>query len=423
MSASETGDQSGSSNTDSDSQGTDSDSQGTATDSNGTTGDTKFDVGTSLDVPLECGCGSQLDFSYIWPSNSNIGQVSKINTETMVEEGRFWTSPQGNGSPSRSSVSLSGLNVAINNRVGGIVKITTRNEDCDEMNNGQPGLQTSSGKDDVLAWGEDDCIDWYIDPYGYTTQRPIGYIPGPINEETCEYENQKLWSSGCNSGSDQWVFADRIDNETGDVDDHVPMTGFACGGFGGYGGAVDADGNFWVINLGSTLVRVDHDNLDIEIIDMPAVGYGVTVDTKGRPWIATSMGNAGASAARYDPDDQTWAIADNIVVSAQTGIQEDAEGRMWMNTWTYGGQNIKGVTYIDRDTMMVGPVFELPTYGKGMSIDLAGNVWALGTFTDNAARYNPETDQFDVYDGVTYPYTYSDMSGWGLHNTTCNPAG
>lgn len=391
----------------------------------GSTSGFKFDVGgTGGGTEGEgCGCGSQIAFSYVWPSNSNIGQVSKINTETIVEEGRYLTSADGLGSPSRSSVSLSGLHVAVNNRAGGVIKIRSRTEDCDPMKNGVPGLQTSTGPNDVLGWGEDDCVDWYIDPYGYTTQRPIGWIPAPLDQETCEYIDEKLWTSGCDSGTDTYIYADRVDGATGTVEDHVEVTGFACTGFGGYGGAVDADGNFWIIDLGTTLAKVDHDTLDITIYTMPLTGYGVTVDTKGRPWVSSSMKAGNASAARFDPMTQTWDLADNILVSAQTGIQEDAQGRMWMNYWSYDGGSTRGVTYIDRDTMMVGPPRDLPSYGKGISIDLNGKVWAIGTFTDNAVRYDPDTDQVDVYENLQYPYTYSDMTGWALQNTACNPAG
>lgn len=390
-----------------------------------TTDGPKFDVGggeTETGGPAGCECGSQIGFSYIWPSNSNIGQVSKINTVTLEEEGRYRTSPDDLGSPSRSSVSLSGLSVAVNNRSGGVVKIWSRTEECDPMQNGMPGLQTSTGPDDVLAWGTDDCVHWYIDPYGYTTQRPIGWIPTPIDPDTCLYGEERLWTSGCAAGN-PFIFADRVEGATGMVEDHVEVTGFTCDGFGGYGGAVDIEGNFWISNLGTTLARVDHDTLEVELHVIPISVYGITVDTSGRPWMSSNMGAGGTSAVRFDPVNLTFDMAIGPIASAQTGIQEDAQGRMWMNYWNYDGGANQGATYIDVDTMQVGPPKDLPTYGKGISVDLNGNIWTIGTFSNNAARYNPETDQVDVYSNLDYPYTYSDMTGWALQNTSCNPAG
>ena len=48
----------------------------------------------------------------IWVANSPEATVSKINTQTMEEEGRYLTRGDAFGNPSRTSVSLSG-NVAV----------------------------------------------------------------------------------------------------------------------------------------------------------------------------------------------------------------------------------------------------------------------------------------------------------------------
>ncbi|MEX1363720.1 MAG: hypothetical protein AB1Z98_11370, partial [Nannocystaceae bacterium] len=94
------------------------------------------------------GCGCEL--AYIWVANSAEGTVSKINTSTMVEEGRYLTRPDGNGDPSRTSVNLAG-DVAVANRFGGLVKFRADASTCVE-HNGMPGIQTSSGPTDVLPW-------------------------------------------------------------------------------------------------------------------------------------------------------------------------------------------------------------------------------------------------------------------------------
>ena len=45
--------------------------------------------------------------------------------------------------------------------------------------------------------------------------------------------------------------------------------------------------------------------------------------------------------------------------------------------------------------------------------------------TGSAYKFDPDAPytQIGVYSGLTGPYTYSDMTGWGLQNATCNPAG
>ena len=78
-------------------------------DADGSAGD---ETGMKLDTGG--GSGPLGAVGYIWIANSAEGTVSKIRTETMVEEGRYLTRPDGAGDPSRTSVSLRG-NVAVAN--------------------------------------------------------------------------------------------------------------------------------------------------------------------------------------------------------------------------------------------------------------------------------------------------------------------
>ena len=100
----------------------------------------------------------ELEFSYIWIANTGEGTVSKIDTQTLEEVGRFQTRPDTFGSPSRTSVSRAG-NVAVANRHGGVVKIYADHADCADTN-GQAGIQTSTDAT-PLPWGQDECIAWF----------------------------------------------------------------------------------------------------------------------------------------------------------------------------------------------------------------------------------------------------------------------
>jgi streptogramin lyase len=381
-----------------------------------------FDVGPDRSG-RDCPCGSKLDFSYIWVANSVEATVSKINTQSLAEEGRYRTHEDWQASPSRTSVSLSGRRVAVANRYGGVAAITTESESCDPETNGIPGLQTSSGKDEVLDWGEDDCVDWFA-PFEVTSQRPIAWAAGKLDPETCEYYDEKVWTSGCNKFADEWVWVHRIDGGTGVVEDSFQVEGFACYGYGGYGGAVDGAGNFWMSdhNVPGTLARIDADTLETEVWETPTTPYGITVDHAGRPWI-TCGGVEACSAARFDPQTETWAFADDHVITGQSGIQEDAQGRMWTNYWSYDGEPGYGVVAIDANSLSVGAPIEVGTGAKGISIDLDGYVWSIAPQADSAIRIDPQTQALDVYDGLRHPYTYSDMTGWGLQNAACEPAG
>ncbi|RMG96088.1 MAG: hypothetical protein D6705_12175 [Deltaproteobacteria bacterium] len=397
--------------------GTSTSSTTSTSDATSTSGPPKFDLGAFPDAGNP-GCGgggggggNDPEFSYIWIANSSQGTVSKIDTQTMQELGRYVVRPDGGGSPSRTSVSLSG-NVAVASRLGGITKIYARVEDCKESN-GMPGIQTATDAN-YLPWGVEECIAWHT-PFNVPspTQRPVAWAPGTLNPQTCEYENEMVWTAiGSNNVSNSLVVY-RLNGDDGSIDATIPMPDVPIGYFGAYGGAVNADGDFWFVNYDGNpryMVRVDYDDLTYEKVPVPTNirPYGFTVDSKGRPWIGSFVDKS----ARYDPVTQTW----DQFPALGYGIQEDAQGRMWMAD--YG---LPGVREIDSDTLTLGVQVPLPaSTPKGVSIDFYGKVWVVD-MGKSAFRVDPDTLTFDVFDQLVGPYTYSDMTGWGLSNVTFPP--
>jgi hypothetical protein len=323
--------------------------------------------------------------------------------------------PDSAGSPSRTSVNLSG-DVAVANRNGGVTKVYANQDDCVDIN-GMAGIQTSSGGNDVLPWGQDDCVAWHT-AMAYSTQRPVAWSPGDFDNGTCEWENEKVWTTGAQSGQSGTVVTTVLNGDTGDVEQEIPMPDIAIGGFGPYGAAFDPNGDYWFVDSGNDgpvqeLVRVDHVTYDYSVWMTPSISpYGFTVDTMGRPWIAGFAGGV----SRFDPVTETF---DTNAELTGLGIQEDADGIMWMAhyPWTW-----EGLYVIDRDTMVLVQMIALPSQlGKGVSIDFYGYVWLVDQGT-SAFRVDPASGTFDQFMGLTGPYTYSDMTGWGLKNVT-NPEG
>ncbi len=387
-----------------------------------------FDIGQVPDAQDGgCECGSQLGFSYIWIANTDDGSVAKINTQTMIEEARYRTmaaQPAGETGPSRTSVNLGGNAVAVANRGGGLTKILA--VDCDPGTNGQPGLQTSTGAGDVQPFLADDCVQWHT-PFPYDTQRPVAWAPGVLDERACTYSEEKVWTAGCSTAADAWVTVNYVDGDTGVVEEAIQVVGFACSSLSPYGGAVNAAGDFWFTSLtpgADQLGFVDRATFEYEVFVPPITPYGMTVDHAGRVWLAQWVGAQNASAARYTPSTGQWDLANNHVANVMSGIQEDADGRMWMNYWSYDGGMTGGLTYIDVETMEVGPAFEIAaSERRGISVDLDGNVWSTARYDNTAYRFNPDTLQVDTYAGLIGPYTYSDMTGWGLQSVSCGPEG
>jgi hypothetical protein len=362
----------------------------------------------------DCECGNA-DWSYVFIANSQQSTVSKINTRTLEEEGRYLTREDGNGSPSRTSVSVDGKAVVVANRHVGLVKIWARPELCS-------GGNTSTGKDDVKAWGDDDCVDWFVDFPDMTVQRPVQWTPG---EGEC-HENQKVWTvTGTNGQSPGFcgpggVWIHRLDGDTGTVEDtiHIDEGQFPCTqailpdgtgvGVGIYGGAVDADGNFYTHGFDNgKFARVDFDTLEVEIFN--GGGYGITVDTKGRVWWN--------GVSRFDYATNQY---ENAGVSGGSGgIAQDLQGRMWF------ANNDKGISWVDMDTLAMGDTVPLPAGPgwtvKGVSVDIDGYIWAVRQDETAAYKVDPDDYSIESYDGLDGPYTYSDMTGGAVFNVTCNP--
>lgn len=380
------------------------------------TGGFKFDVG-GTGGQVDCGCGNS-EWSYVWIANSPESSVSKINTRTLVEEGRYFTRPDANGNPSRTSVSIDGAAVVVANRNAGLAKIWARPERCDPMRNGVAGLQTSSGPNSVLAFEEDDCIAWYNDFGDMSVQRPVAWTSGVLDPETCEYEEQKVWTVTGQGGSPgscgpNGLFVHLVDGDSGMVDEtiHIPEAEQECGSLGAYGAAVDPDNNLWFyVWARFKVIKVDFDSKDYTIYQ--GGSYGITVDTLGRPWV-------GDSPRRFDEANQVWEGPNpNLPGAGGAGIAQDLQGRMWTAT-------TDGVGWVDMETLQVGDTVTLPMTGlyRGISVDIDGYIWAVRLGGTEAYKIDPDDYSYETVGGLNGPYTYSDMTGGQLSNVTCNPAG
>lgn len=379
-----------------------------------------FDVGGQNDGSSS-GCGGggsdDLSFSYIWIANSGQGTLSKIDTQTLVEEGRYLVSPSGAGLPSRTSVNLSG-DVAVANRTGGITKVYAETEDCQDSN-GIPGLQTSTGAADILPWGMEECVAWHT-PMVYGSQRPIAWTQGTYDPGSCTWFDQQVWTTGTNAGGSADVML--LNGEDGSIDAMVNVPGLdPFNGFGGYGAVVDSEGNLWFNEMhvfGDLLIRVNISDMSYDLVPTNGrSGYGIAIDPMERIWTC-----GGSAVNRYDPVADTWVSA-ALPLLAYGGCMADGEGRLWVsgsNSFPYS------VRAFDTETVTEVENFSVPEHLHGISIDFEGNVWGVGGEPglgagENAYRIDPSSGNYDVVTGLVDAYTYSDMTGFALVGTTPPP--
>jgi streptogramin lyase len=414
----------------------------------------QFDVAAPAN-DLGSGCdgdggGVRFSFSNIWIANGGNGTgestVSKIDTVTAVEIARYQTGPDSGHFPSRTSVNLYG-DVAVGNRGGpnggGVAKIAARLEDCVD-NNANGAIETSSGAGDVLPWGEDECTLWYHPVPGtdYTTgPRPIAWEGGKQAADPCDVDPEpRLWF-GWMSGPGGYGPGDgnvrRLDGATGVTLDEVMIPNFSAGtgaAYGLYGGAADADGNFWAIGMWGRLVRIDADDLAVTLWENPggtpksnsieAMGsgwYGIAMDAAGNPWLASSGNSPPGHVWKFDVATETFVKAGAGAGGWLRGIAVDAEERAWTT-----GTGCKLVEVDVAAGVIVDAEIPLPGCMQpvGVAVDVEGYVWVVDQTANAAFKIDPDTHALiATVGGLASPYTYSDMTGAGLALVVGGPAG
>lgn len=383
-----------------------------------TEGDPKFDIGGFPDSGEDCGAGGggMGDFSYIWIANSTQGTVSKIETVSTIEEGRYAVTNDDSMQSSRTSVNQYG-DVAIGHRFyPRVTKVAARMENCvDKNNNGM--IDTSTGPGDIRPFLEDECVLWSIDlPAQANGTRAVAWEGGSIDPDTCENTtpNPRLWVGYGTNPLEIY----RLDGETGGVLDHaqVPSTGFV------YGGAVNADGDFWVSDRsGLTLSKIDADTLAVSSYPVPgSQAYGMGMDQNGHPWIATYTVGVGDYVYRFDPDLETFASAGGTS-GRYRGMNIDREGRAWVA----GNSPCRLALFDAVLETEINDSIALPgcVDPVGVSVDRDGYVWVVDRGASVAWKIDPTFHiVVGTVNGLINPYTYSDMTGQGL-NLVVNPPG
>ncbi len=381
------------------------------------TPDGETDGNPGGDCPGGGGMPGDLEFSNIWIANTPEGTVSKIDTQSGMEVGRYYTGAAVDSDPSRTSVNLLG-DVAVVNRAGGtVVKIAAVEDRCVDAN-GDGVIQTSTGPADVLAWGTDECVLW--ETVLHTGARAAawdsGNDPDNVDDNGCMLVDPQLWVSALDGSNTVHVW--RLDGESGAMLDETTLPEWT-GGWGGiYGGAVDRERGFWGVGKDNTvLVHVDAQTVQLEVHD--AVGYerfyGIAMDADGTPWIAAEFDDR---LLHFDKDTAQFIDHGTTGHGSLRGLAVDAEGNAWIAAnspcdlvrFDAGAGSFENIALSECGT----PV--------GVSIDVEGFIWVVDQGSDRAYKVDPVTRTVsDTVQGLAGPYTYSDMTGAGLSLVTNPP--
>jgi hypothetical protein len=358
---------------------------------------------------------------FIWIANTGQGSLSKVDTTTLAEVGRYYTGPNGQGNdPSRTSVNSFGDIYVGNRSAGSVTKILTAGADCPDTNN-DGNRRSSTGADDLLPWGADDCVAW-------TRQLCQGCLIRAVaaQESTASGRARSVvWVGGFNNNT-VW----KLDGESGEVllTTQSPVRP--------YGFALDKAGNLWISgpNWGfdaeqtffgriDTNRCVDDASCNVAVCDgegqadscvkqriqLDYQPYGITVDFKQRVWVG------GSQVLRYDPSAPAGSRTARAGYAGFThGIAADDKGFIW------GAVQGSGLYRVDAENPSSNVLVSGTegTASKGVAVDLDGKVWSVNFIqgSANALVIEPGAGLNDgrvagtVSNFVT-PYTYSDMTG------------
>ncbi len=389
----------------------------------------EFDLGTMVAVEHET-VHDQLQLSeqsmtlpFIWVPNSNEGTVSKVDTRTGRELGRYRTGPADhNGNPSRTTIDLYGSCWVGNRRTGTVVKIGLF-ENGQYMDRNYNGIIETSKDlngdgqitdDEILPWASDECVIYEVI---LIPGEEGTYIPG-------QYQGTYV------------------------NDDHNP---------GPRGIAVDSKNNIWAGCFGTQIYYyIDgYTGQILHTLDVSSVNhspYGAIVDENGILW---SSGRDSKHVLWLDPTDFSFKVIELSHIVYGLGI--DGMGHLFISGWEDsklscidirtceiiwtkdGGENSRGVACTDDGDVWVadsgsGLVSRYDNQGNlkhttnvgntptGVAVDSVGKVWVVCIGGGYIFRIDPSINEVDLTKIIpgTQHYGYSDMTGIISRNYTAH---
>jgi streptogramin lyase len=393
--------------------------------------DADFDEGTLIGVEHET-VHDQLQLSeesgtlpFIWVPNSNEGTVSKYDTVTGYELGRYWTGPDGNGNPSRTTVDLEGSVWFGNRNTGTVVKIglyekgnwIDKNHDgfvntSTDLNG--DGNVTNNGvdPDEILPWNTDECVLFNVS-VGSTTSGPRGLAVDANND---------LWVGTYSDPAGNKFY--HIDGDTGTI---IAADTIDISPYSSYGAVIDENGDIWSSSLSGYVLKINTTTKTITPVNLSIISYGLGIDGNGHLFVASwGQGNItkiditapyfSTYSAQYDNYCRGVAVTDDgdvwVVNSMDGNVTRLDNNLNWKATIDIGAGNWGAMS-------------------TGVAVDAAGKVWACNYNDGYLKRIDPTigTGAVDLskhtpgYDGTGHGmhYSYSDMTGiivWSVTTKT-----
>ncbi len=343
---------------------------------------------------------------FIWISNSAEGTVSRLDTRTGREIGRYRVGPGGDN-PSRIAVTQEG-DAWVANREGTQTAVKLLLDGFIDRNSNEV-MDTSRDANNDGKISLDEMLPWDANADGLPDDERVAFVVsvGGGPRGVAVDANNKVWVAG--SGATGFKV---FDNETGELETTVATP------YGSYGAVIDADGNLWsAIGAGNAeVMRIDTNTRTFVETIRVASAYGITVDRDGIVWTSP---NTGRQLSRYNPATKELNVYD-VPETSGGGITVDRQGNVWFGSH-YSDRIWKFTFAEDRKTLISSESVQVGPQPKSASIDADGYLWTV--CLGNNMAYKIDTTTNTIVPGWPVPtgagpYNYSDMTGDRLQTVT-----
>lgn len=322
---------------------------------------------------------------FIWVPNSDNGTISKINSATGEELGRYFTGSSNWGSPSRTTVDLKGNAWVGNRNTGTVVKVgLSENGQCVDRNkNGT--IETSSGAT-ALPWGTDECVLFEVS---------LGDSSGPRG--IAIDKNNNVWAGTYSSRKFYY-----IDGSSGTI---LKTIDTSPSNHGSYGAVIDQNGLVWSADISNgNVLRLDPATGSVSTVALGHMAYGIGLDKAGHLFVAGWTDNK-LTRINTLTGQKEWTKTSDAY--GLRGVAVTNDGDVWVaNSYT------DSVTRWSNDGVIKASIggFSHPT---GVAVDADGKVWCVDYGSQNIHRINPATNTVELTKtvGGSGHYGYSDMTG------------
>ncbi|MFC1634239.1 hypothetical protein ACFL5Z_05305 [Planctomycetota bacterium] len=392
------------------------------------TTDADFDEGALVGVEHET-VHDQLQLSkeavtlpFIWVPNQGEGTVSKVDTVTGDELGRYRVGSASDFcSPSRTTVDLNGNCWVGNRNLGTVVKIGLL-EAGEWIDRNSDGIcQTSQDLDgsgdigdfvgEILPWGQDECVlyEVVLIPGKEGTYAPGTYSGGYEYNEWGSASprglaidaSDNLWAGTWNNRTYYY-----IDGATGAILNSVDVSPWD---HHAYGAVIDGDGALWSSGqAGNHILRLDPSTSPptISTVHPGHFVYGMGLDYLDHlfvsGWSEQKLSRINILTGTVD-----WTQANTELLDAR-GVVCTSDNDVWVVSTANNS-----VYRYDNDGILKATIGGLnqPT---GVAVDAVGKVWVCNLGDDTIVRIDPATDNVDLTKSIIGSgghYSYSDMTG------------